>query len=159
MSLNFHSRNCISWCNCSWNLCRNFYATKAIKTFSLKKRHPPPPCRFAWKFQGRLKKFHCFLVILIIHAFEKVSQVFKITKTTMQVDKICSRILWTWPALAHLPWLILQPLVASTIIFYESSHKPIALLGEHTLREKLSWTCAKKFLNNWQIHSPGYSCY
>jgi hypothetical protein len=25
--------------------------------FSWKKRHPPPPCRFAWKLEGKLTKF------------------------------------------------------------------------------------------------------
>jgi hypothetical protein len=38
-SLNFHSKNCISQCNC-YETMSKFYATKAIKTFSLKKRHP-----------------------------------------------------------------------------------------------------------------------
>jgi hypothetical protein len=75
------------------NLCRNFYATKAIKTFSLKKRHPPPPCRFAWKFRGKLKKFYCSSVILIIYAFEKFSRVLKWhilrRKSTKFVCKFC----------------------------------------------------------------------
>jgi hypothetical protein len=28
-----------------------------IRFFFLKKCHPPPPCRFAWKLEGRLTKF------------------------------------------------------------------------------------------------------
>jgi hypothetical protein len=50
--------------------------------------------------------------------------------------------------LAHLPWLILQPLVASTTIFYESSLEPLASSTNYVHREKISRTSAKKFLNN-----------
>jgi hypothetical protein len=51
--------------------------------------------------------------------------------------------------LAYLPWLILQPSVASTVIFYEFPHEPLALLSEKFYREKLSAICVKKkFLNN-----------
>jgi hypothetical protein len=49
---------------------------------------------------------------------------------------------------AHLPWLILQPSVDSTTIFYESSFEPLASSTEHIHREKFSWISAKKFLNN-----------
>jgi hypothetical protein len=91
-SLNFHSRNCISQCNC-YETMSKFYATKAIKTFSLKKRHPPPPCHFAWKFQGKLKKFYCYSVVLIIYAFEKFSRVLKLQilwrKSTKFVCEFC----------------------------------------------------------------------
>jgi hypothetical protein len=56
------------------------------------------------------------------------------------VDLIC---------LAHLPWLILQPSVASTVIFYEFPHEPLALLSQRFYREKLSAICVKEnFLNN-----------
>jgi hypothetical protein len=50
--------------------------------------------------------------------------------------------------LAHLPWLILQPSVASTTIFYESSFKPLDSSTEHIHCEIFSWISAKKFLNN-----------
>jgi hypothetical protein len=51
--------------------------------------------------------------------------------------------------LAYLPWLILQPSVASTVTFYEFPHEPLALLLERFYREKLSAICVKeKFLNN-----------
>jgi hypothetical protein len=51
--------------------------------------------------------------------------------------------------LAYLPWLILQPSVASTVIFYDFPHEPLALLSERFYREKLSAICVKeKFLNN-----------
>jgi hypothetical protein len=40
--------------------------------------------------------------------------------------------------LAHLPWLILQPSVASTTIFYESSIEPLAPSTEHIHCEKFS---------------------
>jgi hypothetical protein len=50
--------------------------------------------------------------------------------------------------LAHLPWLILQPSVASTTILYESSREPLASSTEHIHREKTSWISVKKFLNN-----------
>jgi hypothetical protein len=51
--------------------------------------------------------------------------------------------------LAYLPWLILQPSVASTMIFYEFPHEPLALLSEHFGREKLSSIFIKeKFLND-----------
>jgi hypothetical protein len=56
--------------------------------------------------------------------------------------------------LAYLPWLILQPSVASAMIFYEFPHEPLALLSEHFCREKPSSNCVKeKFLNDaTQIH-------
>jgi hypothetical protein len=51
--------------------------------------------------------------------------------------------------LAYLPWLILQPSVASTTIFYEFSHEPLALLSEHICCEKISSMCVKEeFLND-----------
>jgi hypothetical protein len=51
--------------------------------------------------------------------------------------------------LAHLPWLILQPSVASTTIFYESSLEPLASSTEHIHRDKKpSLISTKKFLNN-----------
>jgi hypothetical protein len=50
--------------------------------------------------------------------------------------------------LAYLPWLILQPSVASFTIFYESSFEPLASSTEHIHREKFSWISTKKFLNN-----------
>jgi hypothetical protein len=51
--------------------------------------------------------------------------------------------------LACLPWLILQPSVASTMFFYEFPQKPLALLSERFYREKLSLICVKeKILNN-----------
>jgi hypothetical protein len=61
--------------------------------------------------------------------------------------------------LAHLPWLILQPSVASTVIFYEFPHEPLALLSQRFYREKLSAICVKeKFFNNAShIHNSGYN--
>jgi hypothetical protein len=51
--------------------------------------------------------------------------------------------------LAYLPWLILQPSVASIMFFYEFPHEPLALLSERFYREKLSSICVKeKILNN-----------
>jgi hypothetical protein len=61
------------------------------------------------------------------------------------VDLVC---------LARLPWLILQPSVASTVIFYKFPHEPLALLSQGFYHEKLSAICVKEnFLNNAsQIH-------
>jgi hypothetical protein len=91
-SLNIHSKNFISQCNCNETMSK-FYATKAIKTFSLKKHHPPPPCRFAWKFWGKLKKFYWYSVVLIIYAFGKFSRVSKLQilwrKSTKFVCEFC----------------------------------------------------------------------
>jgi hypothetical protein len=42
----------------------------------------------------------------------------------------------------------MQPSVASTTLFYESSLEPLASSTEHIQREKISRTSAKKFLNN-----------
>jgi hypothetical protein len=51
--------------------------------------------------------------------------------------------------LAYLPWLILQLSAASTLIFYEFPHEPLALSSQRFYREKLSAICVKeKFLNN-----------
>jgi hypothetical protein len=46
--------------------------------------------------------------------------------------------------LAHLPWLILQPSVASTVIFYKFPHEPLAFLSRRFYREKLSAICVKE---------------
>jgi hypothetical protein len=63
--------------------------------------------------------------------------------------------------LAYLPWLILQPSVASTMIFYELPHEPLALLSECFYCEKLSSICVKeKFLNNAShIHLTAITIY
>jgi hypothetical protein len=50
--------------------------------------------------------------------------------------------------LAYLPWLILQPSVASTMIFYEFPHEPLALLSEHFVVKKFSSALRKNFLND-----------
>jgi hypothetical protein len=54
--------------------------------------------------------------------------------------------------LAHLPWLILQPSVASTVIFYEFLHEPLALLSQRFYRENLSALCVKEFFLNNTSH-------
>jgi hypothetical protein len=46
--------------------------------------------------------------------------------------------------LAHLPWLILQPSVASAVLFYEFPHEPLALLSQRFYRKKLSAICVKE---------------
>jgi hypothetical protein len=47
----------------------------------------------------------------------------------MQVGKICFMNFVDLTRLAHLPWLILQPSVASTVIIYESLLKAPCLLN------------------------------
>jgi hypothetical protein len=128
----------------------NFYATKAIKTSSLKKRNPRPPCRFAWKFQGKLTKFYYSSSILIIHAFWEICASFwKLLmlwrKSTKFFLKFCG----------HDPLGILALVDTATLscfnhdFFYKFWHKPLALLSEHFCREKFSSICVKeKFLNN-----------
>jgi hypothetical protein len=54
--------------------------------------------------------------------------------------------------LAYLPWLILQPSVASTMIFYEFPHEPLALLSEHFCRGKLLPICVKEKILNDATH-------
>jgi hypothetical protein len=57
--------------------------------------------------------------------------------------------------LAYLPWLILQPSVASTVIFYEFPHEPLALLSERFYRKKVSAICVKKkSFKQHLTHSP-----
>jgi hypothetical protein len=74
-----------------------FMQIRQWRRFPLKKRHPPPPCRFAWKFQGKLMKFYYSSSILIKHAFwRNLRKFLKTSNVVTQVDKICSRILWTW---------------------------------------------------------------
>jgi hypothetical protein len=40
--------------------------------FLLKKRHPPPPCRFAWKFVVKLPKVYCSSNTYIRRAFVEI---------------------------------------------------------------------------------------
>jgi hypothetical protein len=66
--------------------------------FLLKKRHPLPPCRFAWKFVDKLARSSTVLAYFVQMRFcENFRKFFKTSNTVRQVDKICSRILWTWP--------------------------------------------------------------
>jgi hypothetical protein len=53
----------------------------------------------------------------------------------MQVDKICEKNFVDLTRLAHFPWLILQPSVASTMIIYESSLKPLAVSTKNIHRK------------------------
>jgi hypothetical protein len=63
---------------------------------------------------------------------------FEITSKVTQVDKICFTNFVDLTRLAHLPWLILQPTVASTMIIYGSSLKPLAFSTENIHRESVS---------------------
>jgi hypothetical protein len=63
---------------------------------------------------------------------------FEIISNVMQVDKICFTNFVDLTRLTHLPWLILQPLVASTMIIYESSLKPLAFSMDNIHRESNS---------------------
>jgi hypothetical protein len=66
------------------------------RRFPLKKRHPPPPCRFAWKFQGKLTKFTIRVFWSNTLFWRNLRKFSKTSTVVTQVDKICSRILWTW---------------------------------------------------------------
>jgi hypothetical protein len=46
--------------------------------------------------------------------------------------------------LANLPWLILQPSVASTMIFYEFPHKPLLFYYNNVTTKNFSAICAKE---------------
>jgi hypothetical protein len=73
------------------------------------------------KFQGIPKKLKLSLnVLLIVISYEFFAN-FEITRNVTQVDKICFMNFVDLTYLAHLPWLILQPSVASTMFIYESS--------------------------------------
>jgi hypothetical protein len=61
----------------------------------------------------------------------------------MQVDKICFTNFVDLTRLAHFLWLISQPSVASIMIIYESSLKPLAFLTENIHRESKSWILKK----------------
>jgi hypothetical protein len=63
-----------------------------------------------------------------------------------QVDKICFTNFVDLTRLAHLPWLILQPSVASTMITYESSLQPLASSMENIHHVSTSWIFAKNSL-------------
>jgi hypothetical protein len=66
-----------------------------MNAFFLKKHHPPPPCRFAWKFEGKLTKFTIRVFRSSILLGEIFVSFLKISTINAQVDKICFRILWT----------------------------------------------------------------
>jgi hypothetical protein len=69
----------------------------------------------------------------------------------MQVDKICFTNFVDLALLAHFPWLISQPSVASTAIIYESSHEPLASWTGINQRKYNSWTSQKFFNKNMYI--------
>jgi hypothetical protein len=69
----------------------------------------------------------------------------------MQVDKICFTNFVDLAHLAHLPWLISQPSVASTMIIYESSLEPLASWKEINHHKCNSWTSQKFFNKNLYI--------
>jgi hypothetical protein len=63
---------------------------------------------------------------------------FEITSKVTQVDKICFTNFVDLTRLAHLPRLMLQPLVASTMIIYESYLEPLAFSIENIHRKSNS---------------------
>jgi hypothetical protein len=78
--------------------------------------------------------FQCFDHLNFCELFAN----FEITSKVMQVDKICFTNFVDLTRLAHLPWLMLQPSVASTMIIYESSLEPLAFSTENIHRESNS---------------------
>jgi hypothetical protein len=71
---------------------------------------------------------------------------FDISSNVTVVDKICFTNFVDLTRLEHLPWLISQPLVASTMIAYESLLEPLASLTENNHHKCNSRTSQKEFL-------------
>jgi hypothetical protein len=113
------------------------------RRFLWKKCHPPPPCRFAWKFRGKLNKFTVILSSWLYMLLRNFREFWNYKYYDASRQNLFANFV-DLTRLACLPWLILQPSVASTMIFYESSHEPLALSMEHIRREKFSWTRVKK---------------
>jgi hypothetical protein len=92
---------------------------------------PFPTLPFCMKISKQAKEvkvsFQCFDHLNSCELFAN----FEITSKVMQVNKICFTNFVDLSRLAHLPWLILQPLVASTMIIYESSLEPLAFSTEN----------------------------
>jgi hypothetical protein len=94
---NFRSRFRTNCCNCWWTIFEIFMQIRQWRRFPLKKRHPPP-CRFAWKFQGKLAKLTIRVFWSNTLFWRNLRKFLKTSTVATQVDKICSRILWTWSA-------------------------------------------------------------
>jgi hypothetical protein len=106
---------------------RNFYATKAIKTFFLRKNITLP--HLAILHEKILRQNEEVGVLSYCFAHRNVCEFFanfEISRDVTQVDKICFTNFVDLAHLAHLPWLISQPSVASTMIIYESLLEPLA---------------------------------
>jgi hypothetical protein len=127
---------------------QDFYANKAIKTFSWEKTSPFPTLPFCMNISWQIKETLVLCGRLDYMYFWEIFASFKIANTMMQVDKVCLRILWTWPAWHTCPgWYcnpqLLQPWFSTNL---HSSPLPLQRNSEN-----FSWISAKKFLNN-DIH-------
>jgi hypothetical protein len=107
---------------------------------------PFPTLPFCMKISKQIKEIFVFCGCLDHLHFWEIFASFKIVSDVSRQNLFMNFVDLT--RLTHLPWLILQPSVASTTIFYESSIKPLAPSMDHIHREKFSWISAKKFLNN-----------
>jgi hypothetical protein len=77
-------------------LFQNFYAIKAIKMFSFEKMSPSPTLPFCMKISRQITEALLFLEIFDQMRFwRNLRKFFKTSNVVRQVDKICSRILWT----------------------------------------------------------------
>jgi hypothetical protein len=73
-----------------------FMRIRQLIRFFLKKRYPPPPCRFAWKLEGMLTK----LIVRVFRSSVLLGEIFvsfwKFQPSSRKSTKFCFRILWTW---------------------------------------------------------------
>jgi hypothetical protein len=77
---------------------QDFYANKAIKTFSWEKTSPFPTSPFCMKISRQVKETLVLCGRLDYMYFWEIFTSFEIANIMKQVEKICLRILWTWPA-------------------------------------------------------------
>jgi hypothetical protein len=120
-----------------------------MNVFFLEKTSPSPTLPFCMKISWQAGEVY-YSSILIEHASGRNLRKFLKTSTVVtQVDKICSRILWTWSA-----WHTCLVDIATLSCFNRCFStnfcaSPLPFLSQQFYCEKLSAICIReKFLNN-----------
>jgi hypothetical protein len=113
-----------------------------MNTFFLKKRHPPPPCRFAWKLEGRFAN----LTILGSRA-HPLGEIFvsfwKFRPLLCKSTKFVFRILWTCPDRQTCLGWNCNPQLLQPRFFCERLMEPLALFLQWWYLKKFSTICTE----------------
>jgi hypothetical protein len=132
-------------------LFRNFYANKAIKMFSFEKTSPSPTLPFCMKICRQITEALLFLKYFDqTRFFRNLRIFFKTSNVVWKVDKISSRILWTWPSWHTCPGWYCNPQFLQLGISTNSYTSPLPLCQNDFFMKNFSVIFIKEreFWNN-----------